>query len=394
MSVHVAFLAIPAIGHINPTLPLVAELVQRGYRVTYATGPAFRGPIEAAGASFVELDWAPRAIKVSPDGQTTEELAEMLLAFVGSARRVMPAAEEWLSTDRPDLFCYDMMRFLGPMLADKLELREASTGANFAGNEHFSLTSAVVPADFDPSHPKFQEFLAARAAFAGDFGVPVEKVAAAGAVAPLNLVFIPREFQFAGETFDERYHFVGPAIGARAETSAWEPPADGSPLLFISLGTAYNDRPDFFAVCAKAFADSEWRVAMAIGDVVELEELGELPGNFDVRPWFPQPAVLQHATVFLSHAGMNSVMEAILNQVPLATFPQTPEQHANARRVAELGLGRTVEGELSAEALRSLVDSLATDATVRSNLVTMAEHARAGGGPAAAADAIETYLKA
>ena len=342
MAQHVAFLVIPASGHINPTLPLVAELLKRGYRVTYATGPAFRSPVEAAGASFVELDWVPKAIKVSPDGQTTEELAEMLLGFVGSARRVMPAVEEWLTTDRPDLFCYDMMTFIGPMLAEKLGLREATTGANFAGNDHFSLGSAVVPPDFDPSHPKFQEFLAARAAFARDFGVPVDKVAAAGAVAPLNLVFIPREFQFAGETFDERFHFVGPAIGEQ----------------------------------------------------VELESLGELLGNFDVRPWFPQPAVLEHAKVFLSHAGMNSVMEALLNQVPLATFPQTPEQHANARRVAELGLGRTVEGELSADSLRRLVDNLATDATVRFNLAEMSAHVRAAGGPAAAADAIERYLKA
>jgi MGT family glycosyltransferase len=249
----------------------------------------------------------------------------------------------------------------------------------------------VVPADFDPTHPKFQEFLVARAAFARDFGVPVDKVAASGAVAPLNLVFSPREFQIAGETFDESFYFVGPAIGARAETPEWEPPADGSPLLFVSLGTAVNDRPDFFANCAKAFAGTEWHVAMAIGDQVRLEDLGEIPANFDVRRYFPQPVVLRHATAFLSHAGMNSVREALLNQVPLATFPQTAEQQANAGRVAELGLGRTID-DLSPESLRSTIDAVAADSSIRLNLAAMAEHVRNAGGPTAAADAVENYL--
>jgi MGT family glycosyltransferase len=349
------------------------------------------GAIAAAGAEPVELDWTPRSLTVSREGQTTEDLASMLLFFVESARRVMPAVEGWLAAERPALFCYDMMTFLGPMLAEKLNLRQATTVPNFAGNEHFNLRDAVVPADFDPRHPKFQEFLAAREAFARDFGVPVDKVAAAGAVAPLNLVFIPREFQIAGETFDSSFHFVGPAIGARLETSSWEPPSDGSPVLFVSLGTAVNDRPDFFANCAKAFGGTGWHVAMAIGEQVQVEDLGEIPANFDVRTYFPQPVVLQHARAFLSHAGMNSVMEALLNQVPLATFPQTAEQQANAGRVAELGLGVAIE-DLAPETLRGTIEAVAADASIRSNLAAMAEHVRHAGGPTAAADAVESYL--
>ncbi|MEU0089846.1 macrolide family glycosyltransferase [Kribbella sp. NPDC006257] len=393
MGEHIAFLTIPASGHINPTLPLVAELVRRGHRVSYATGPAFKETVEAAGAEAVVLDWIPKTLTVSRDGQTTEDLSTMLLFFVESMRRVLPAVESWLTNDRPDLFCYDMMTFLGPMMAERLGLREATTVPNFAGNEHFNLRDAVVPANFDPTHPKFQEFLAARAAFAHDFGVPVDKVAPTGTAAPLNLVFIPRAFQIAGETFDSSFHFVGPSVGARPETSDWEPPTDGAPVLFVSLGTAVNDRPDFFANCAKAFAGSEWRVAMAIGEQVRREDLGEIPANFDVRTYFPQPVVLQHAKAFLSHAGMNSVMEALLNQVPLATFPQTAEQQANAGRVAELGLGRTIT-DLSPESLRSTIDVVAADAAIRENLAAMASHVREAGGPIAAADAVETYLAA
>ena len=38
-------------GHVNPTLPVVAELVRRGHSVTYHTSPAFREEIEATGAT-------------------------------------------------------------------------------------------------------------------------------------------------------------------------------------------------------------------------------------------------------------------------------------------------------------------------------------------------------
>ncbi|MFK4085435.1 macrolide family glycosyltransferase [Kribbella sp. NPDC020789] len=393
MGQHIAFLTIPAAGHLNPTLPLVAELVRRGHRVSYATGPAYRSAVETAGATMVELDWVPRPVKVSPGGQTTADLGAMLTGWIRVSRPLMPRIEEWLRADPPDLLCYDMLTFIGPMMADRLGLREAATVANLATNEHFDLTSSLVPADFDPAHPAFQEFLAERAAFAAEFGVPLGKVAASGAVAPLNLVFIPREFQIAGETFDERFHFVGPAIGARVPTAGWEPPADGSPLLFISLGTAVNDRPDFFAACTKAFAGTGWQVAMAIGDQVDLASLGEIPPNFDVRPYFPQPEVLAHAAAFLTHAGMNSVMESLLHEVPMATYPQTPEQQANARQVTTLNLGRQLS-DLSPEALRAVIASITTAPEIRPALAAMRANIRSAGGPVRAADAIESHLTA
>jgi UDP:flavonoid glycosyltransferase YjiC (YdhE family) len=42
-----AFLNIAMDGRVNPTLPVVAELVRRGHSVTYHTSPAFRAEIEA-----------------------------------------------------------------------------------------------------------------------------------------------------------------------------------------------------------------------------------------------------------------------------------------------------------------------------------------------------------
>ena len=53
----IAFLNIGMHGHVNPTLPVVAELVRRGHTVTYHTSPAFRAEIEKlarAGSSYAD----------------------------------------------------------------------------------------------------------------------------------------------------------------------------------------------------------------------------------------------------------------------------------------------------------------------------------------------------
>lgn len=50
---HIAFLNFPAIGHVNPTLGLLAELVRRGHRVTSTATEHFVPAIDATGAEAV-----------------------------------------------------------------------------------------------------------------------------------------------------------------------------------------------------------------------------------------------------------------------------------------------------------------------------------------------------
>ena len=46
------FLSLPLHGHVNPSLPLVRELVDRGDAVTYYAAEAFAGRIEQTGAQY------------------------------------------------------------------------------------------------------------------------------------------------------------------------------------------------------------------------------------------------------------------------------------------------------------------------------------------------------
>ena len=51
----VMFFNVPGYGHINPTLPLVEELVNRGEEVIYYSTEKFREKIERTGSHFPTL---------------------------------------------------------------------------------------------------------------------------------------------------------------------------------------------------------------------------------------------------------------------------------------------------------------------------------------------------
>ena len=395
MPKHFAFVNIPASGHINPTIPLVEELVARGHRVSYATGADRLEQVRAAGAEPVEL---PTTMPNHPPGSgfefTPERMAQMQEHFLDDARASLPVLLEHFRADRPDAVCHGTAAFTGAMLAELIEVPEVALVPHFAGNEQFSLWQDLIPDDFDAEHPDLVAQREKMQAFTSEYGVTTDPQPMGGAPAPLNLVFLPEQFQLHPETFDDRFAFVGPSLGSRG-TETYEPVDSDKPLLFISLGTVFNDRPEFYRACFEAFGDSGWQIAMSISDRVDPEVLGTPPANFDVRASFPQPAVLAEASVFLSHTGMNSTMESLHAGVPLVAVPQMPEQEANARRAEELGLARRFDTTASlptAEQLRAAVDEVAADERRHARAAEMSRSVRACGGARAGADALETYL--
>jgi RimJ/RimL family protein N-acetyltransferase len=209
----------------------------------------------------------------------------------------------------------------------------------------------------------------------------------------LNIVTMPRPFQPDADALDERYVFVGPSISPRSDASGF--PLDllaGNPTLYVSLGTVFNANPEFFDACFDAFADSAWQVVLSVGTRTDPSTFVRIPDNFLVRPHVPQLEVLEHSDVFVTHGGMNSVMEAVYYGVPMVVVPQQPEQAMTAARVAELGLGVAFEpGQVTAGALRDAVTTVSDDADYRNRIAHMQQAARDAGGYMRAADAIQQF---
>ena len=122
--------------------------------------------------------------------------------------------------------------------------------------------------------------------------------------APLNLVFLPRAFQPQAETFDERFVFVEPSILPRTDgTSLPLDLLDERPVVYMSLGTIFNDRPDLFNSCFAAFKARPWQVVLAYGEWTDPATLDAIPENFLIAPTVPQLDVLTRTQVFITPAG-------------------------------------------------------------------------------------------
>lgn len=320
----VLFVVLTGQGHITPTLPLVGELVRRGHHVDYAT----EKPVGTQ-ANWVRLP--PMAPYVPRGGDV---LAGWFKHFFTAMSAAYPVLLDHCARSQPDVVVYDSTNWPARLVAAKLGIPAVRTIPNFASNEAFPLHRAMIetlPPDV------LVELETECAAFAVRHGVPLDFGGTLDAAERTNLVLLPREFQPAGETFGDAFRFIGPLLGDREQSEAWAPLVPGKPVLYVSLGSLLSD-VGFYRACVRDFGATEWQVAMTIGDT-DPAELGPIPSNFAVRPRFPQVAVLRHADVFISHAGMNSTMEALAYGVPIVALPRTPEQEANADRVAELGLG-------------------------------------------------------
>ena len=388
---HVVFLTPPTTGHTNPVLPLVEELRSRGHRVSFATGPATSSAVRGAGARAIELPLEVHDATAGDEGFSTRALAGTLNRLVDDVRTVAPALVAALEADRPDLICYDDLFFVGPLLGGRFSVPSVKLVPHFADNEHFSLAAHMVPHGFDLAEPFMAAFAENVMRLAGEW-MPASAPAAPGTPDP-SLVFIPQWFQYEGESFGKNVSFLGPCALPGGTDGGWRPSGRVDPLVYISLGTVMTDRPEFFKLCMEAFGDGPWQVAMSTGRHVGAEVLPPAPSNFEIRPFFPQREVLGYAQAFVTHAGMNSVMEALSDRVPMVMVPQTMEGAVNARRVEELGFGRVLDrGTVTAENLSEAVRQVAGDLRIRHALARAAAGLHTGGGAAAGADVIERLL--
>lgn len=374
-------------GHVNPTLGIVTELVQRGHQVTYWAPQMFAERIIETGARFEPVASTWEQLDGGPPQMHGNELIRAMGLLLDETAALVP---QLIHAPPPDLVLHDgPLTWWGRVLAQHWDVPAVETWPNFVGNEHWSMNAYT---KINPLNPRFLWQMLRIGRYVRRQGISDVVGFVQGKLAAERLVTIPRAFQYAGDTFAD-WHFVGPGLTGRTFQSDWTPPQDDLPVLLVSLGTAYNARPDFFRMVLSSAADRPWHVVLAVGDQIDPNALGPIPANVEVHERVPQLAVLQRAHVFVTHAGMGSAMEGIVHQVPMVAVPQMAEQRANADRIAELGLGRALGPDgLDAAALWSAVDAIADDAGVRERLAQMSAECLGAGGAPRAAEVIEQVL--
>ncbi|MFI6395814.1 macrolide family glycosyltransferase [Nonomuraea sp. NPDC050540] len=384
----IAFFAPSAAGHVNPMLGLAAELVRRGHRLTFATTAAFAGRVAETGAEVVPVTslWESLDGARAPQMHGKELIRAMRMLFEETKATLAQLPQD----ERPDLVVHDgPLGWWGRIMARRWQVPSAEVWPNLVGNEHWSMAEKYTT--FNPRSLRFLFAVVPIAGFLRREGFADVRSFMEGGEAGVRLVMLPRAFQYAGATFGDGYAFVGPALTGRAYQGGWRPSGD-LPVVLVSLGTAYNDRPDFYRMVLDSARGRPWQVVLSVGGA-DPAQLGPIPPNVDVREHVPQLAVLEHARVFVTHAGMGSTMESLHSRVPMVAVPQMAEQRANADRIAELGLGTSLQpAQIDATALWTAVERVAVDERIRERLDWMRGELTAAGGATAAADEVEGLL--
>lgn len=391
------FFNVPTSGHVNPSLPLVAELIRRGEQISYYLTPAYQQKVEATGAQFRAYDVFGAGIVPDDyfdsrglDGSNPPGAAAALLE---TSALLVPQIIDLLRAEQPDYVLFDAMCPWGWIAARHLGLPSVSSQALLALRMGLMLRSGKLPTLIGNvvSHlddiRRFQT-VSARMKAAG-YRVPgFPAVLVSDGTITIN--YTSALFQPGAESIGAHVKFVGPAIAPRPHDPEFPfELLEGKQVIYISLGTVINRNEAFYRQCYAAFADTPYQVVLSVGERIRIPDLGPVPANFIVRSFVPQLEVLQHADLFITHAGMNSTQEGLYYDVPLLLVPQQAEQSFVASRVEALGAGIRLEGQqVTADRLRSVAERILHEPKYKQRAAWIGESLRSAGGIPRAADEI------
>ncbi|MEO0971940.1 MAG: macrolide family glycosyltransferase [Pseudomonadota bacterium] len=395
-SLHFLFAVPGGAGHIYSALGLVEALVGEGHRATVVTGAAFAEDVANAGGEFAPYPTAFDTFHV-PDAMEKPNAEELLHGvYVEDNELMLRAIEGVAAADMPDAVVYDEFHFIaGKLLCTKLS-RPGVRLSGIASNDTYSFWDALRkshghgnPDDFPKIHQQLRDLI-------DEAGRDLPVRAFWEEIDDCNLVFIPRTFQPCGSTFDGRFHFIGPSLPAAQRESHWEPPAGDPPILVVSLGSTWNEHPEFFTDCADAFKDTPWHVVLAIGEHLDPSTLGELPANVEAHSWISFLDVLQYAKAFITQGTTGALMATLARGCPsLICSHFASEAEPTANRALEIGVSHPLSIEdLGPDRLREVVARLVADQAVKERVGELREELVEAGGARRGASAIVEHAVA
>jgi MGT family glycosyltransferase len=219
---------------------------------------------------------------------------------------------------------------------------------------------------------------------------PFAELAEMFTVAPLLLYMTAEPFEYPRSDWPSSVRMVGPCC--------WDPPADlpdwlaevERPLVLVSTSSEFQDDGLLVSTALEALAGEDVQVVATI-PAAELPHTA-VPANARVEPFLPHTPILARAACAITHGGAGATQKALSLGVPVCVVPFGRDQLEVARRVQVADAGtRLPAWRLSPERLRAKVRE-ATTKVVGARRV--ADGFAAAGGPAAAAEALETLAGA
>jgi MGT family glycosyltransferase len=410
-----------AYGPTNNCVGIGQVLRERGHRAVFVVEESFAGTLERQG--FEE-----RLMRLQPPEETEEEpgqfwkdfirdtgpvfrkptieqlegfLQPTWQALIDGAKYVDERLREIFDEVRPDAIVEDnVVGFAAVAGADApwvrivscnpLELPDPDLPPVFSGyptadrsgwkefRSEYRRTHADMHADFD-------EFMRERGC------PPLPELGFIHESPRLNLYVYPEEADYA------RSRPLGPAWErlescVRSAEDPFELPDGEGALVYLSLGSLGSADVELMQRLIDLLATTPHRVVVSKGPQHDQIELRERMWGEEI---VPQPAILPHVDVAITHGGNNTVTECFHFGKPMVVLPLFWDQYDNAQRVSETGFGVRLDTfEFEDGELTGAIDRLAGDADLARRLGAMSRRLQAAPGTARAADLIERVVAA
>jgi zeaxanthin glucosyltransferase len=389
----IAFVSPPIPGHLNPMTTLARKVQSRDHDVVFISLPDGESSVRAAGLSFL-----PCAAKEFPAGSLNQRLRWLSKlrgeeALQATLQNVAARTEAMLNSLPSTLTAVGVDAVVLDTVLIYTELAPMSLGmpyAHVANALHFDYsgytplcfynwpheTTSAALARNQQGLERFFETLALTIAvgraYAKREGLEVDWDNPSATISKLAWITqCPREFDFESSHWPPQFSHTGPFHdgAGRIDVDFPSERLTGEPLIYASMGTLMNGLADVFrTIIAATTKHKGFQLVLSVGDQLDPERIGPLPSNTILVNRAPQLELLKCASVCITHAGLNTTLEALAQGVPQVAIPVTVDQPGVAARIAEKKTGLFLPlKELTVSSLTLLIEQVLDDSTYRDN---------------------------
>jgi zeaxanthin glucosyltransferase len=203
----------------------------------------------------------------------------------------------------------------------------------------------------------------------------------------------PKEFDLPMSKLPSQFHYAGPfhdSLGREPIDFPYQR-LTRKPLIYASMGTLLNGMQQVYREILESIRQCpDLQAVVSIGRNIRREDIEPIPENAIVVPRAPQLELLRRASLCITHAGLNTALEALANGVPMVAIPVGFDQPGVAARIQYHRVGECLNvGELTSERLTPLIRKVLEDSVYQDNARRLQKVIHEARGLDVAADVIE-----
>jgi zeaxanthin glucosyltransferase len=382
---HFGVLSLKGTGHLNPLIALSRQLVVRGHRVTFFQKPQLEDKVRSHGLEFTVIGRDQSSAGEQAGGNPHRE-APGIAGLCYGIRRIVEDMELYLRETPAalagagiDTLIMDEIALAGPTLAEMLRLPYFVVSTSLP--HHFGWTAPrriVHPSYFERLQTAFLQLSVLQMRgpvrrrldrFRHQVGLgPIRKI---GEVFPTlaHISQLPQCLDFPRTALSPNFHYAGPFVDETARPFVDFPwnRLDGRPMVYASLGTGRKSDPAIFRLIAEACTGCNLQLVISLGGRRSPELFTGLSGDPLVVKYAPQLELLKRAEIVITHGGLNTALETLMEGKPMIVIPQALDQPAVAIRLEWLGVAEVLPIEnISAQRLRLALSKVLENPSYRS----------------------------